>query len=116
MRSSVGKKDRLVTIEQMTESQGSSGRPVETWTFLTKAWMERREINRRADSERFSEGALTARYDVSWVMHYQVDMDPELLNVPKIRRLSYGGRTYDITAAVPLGVHRDVELFTIAKG
>jgi len=110
-----GVRNHLVTIQQLTQIKGGSGRPVESWTTLTRAWMERVEVNRRAEAERLTDAQLAARSDVSWVMPYQRNMDPELLGIPKVRRLVYQGRIYDITAAVPRGVHDKIELFTMAK-
>ena len=46
-----GRRDVLVTVEQLTESVGPSGRPVETWTTLTKVWMGRVAASAR---ERFA--------------------------------------------------------------
>jgi hypothetical protein len=42
-------------------------------------------------------------------------MDPDLLDVPKRRRLVYKGRTYDIVAAGQIGRNEGVELLTLAK-
>lgn len=109
----VGQRRRLVTIEQMTESVGDSGRPVETWTPLTQAWMQRLD---GSGQEAFHVEGLTSTYDTTWVLPYQADMDPEALNVPKYRRLSYAGRTYDIVSARPVGVNLQIALLTIAKG
>jgi SPP1 family predicted phage head-tail adaptor len=108
-----GVRTRLVTIQQMTESIGGSGRPVETWTSLARAWMER--IDASGD-EQFGNASLATRYDTRWLMPYQRNMDPEVQNVPKSRRLQLNGRIYDIISAVPIGLHDRIELRTIAKG
>ena len=42
---SPGQRRRLVTIQALTESKGPSGRPVETWAELTRAWMQREEVS-----------------------------------------------------------------------
>lgn len=104
-----------MTIEQVTESKGASGRPVEAWTLLGKAWMQRLEVNRIAEAEHMVAGGLSARVDAAWVMSYQQNMDPEALNVPKLRRLRYESRIYDITSAAPIGLHDRIQLTTIAK-
>lgn len=111
---SAGKRTRLVTIQQMTPSKGGTGRPVETWTTLTQAWMEREDIDLRTDiSEHIAANQRSARSDVTWRMPFQASMDPEAIDVPRVRRLVYKGRIYDIVAAIPKG--RDIEMTTMAK-
>lgn len=110
---SAGTRDRLVTIEALTESTGGSGFPIETWAPLRQAWMARDDV--RGD-ERFAAGELSTRYDTRWLVPYAADLDPEALNVPKVRRLSYLGRVYDIVSAGSVGWHVQIELLTIAQG
>lgn len=110
-----GERDRAVTIEQMTSSSGTTGYPVETWTTLvTPVWMRKLETR---GNERFSAGGaqVTAAADTQWEMGYRADMDPELVDVPKLRRLVYQGRVYNIEAASMIGRREGVELLTLAK-
>ena len=107
-----GARNRLVTIQQMTVSKGDSGRPVETWSTLTTAWMERIDLG---GNERFRADQLSAKYDSRWRMPYQSDMDPDVVNVPKKRRLLYKERVYDIVTALPIGLNDTIELMTISK-
>lgn len=108
-----GERDRAVTIQQLTESAGSSGFPVETWaTLVTPVWMRKLDVG---SQERFAAAQLSAPYETQWEMGYRTDMDPELVNVPKTRRLLYGGRTYDITGASQIGRREGIELLTVAK-
>lgn len=109
---SSSERDRYVTIQQLTESAGSSGYPVETWTTLVNAWMSKRDVSGR---ERFAAGQISAPFDSRWEMNYRGDMDPELVNVAKLRRLNYQGRTYDIVAASQIGRRAGIELLTLAK-
>lgn len=74
--------------------------------------MERIDIQ---GSERFTANQVSARAEVHWVMPYQQTMDPELVDVPKHRRLLYEGRTHDIEGAKPLGYHDRIELWTLVK-
>ncbi len=108
-----GARTRLVTIEQMTETVGDSGRPVESWARLCDCWMQRDDS---AGDEAFQNEGLNSRYDTRWVMPYQMDMDPEWVNVPKYRRLTMFGRVYDIVTASPVGLNHQIALMTIAKG
>jgi SPP1 family predicted phage head-tail adaptor len=107
-----GDLDRLVTIQQLTDEIGSSGFPVETWTTLASAWMSKGDVSGR---ERLRAEQLSAPFDTRWQMHYRADMDPELVDVPKKRRLVYQGRSYDIVAAVQLNRREGVELLTLAS-
>jgi hypothetical protein len=47
-------------------------------------------------------------------MYYRADMDPDLVDVPKARRLVFGGRVHDIAAAQHLGRREGIELSTKA--
>jgi SPP1 family predicted phage head-tail adaptor len=107
-----GQRDKYVLIEQGITAKGPSGFPVETWTALGYAWMSRKDVT--AD-ERFAAGQESAFAGTIWVMPYQSNMDPESLNVPKVRRLSFKGRIYDIIAATAVGRQRSIEMLTLAK-
>lgn len=95
-----------------TDAAGDSGFPVETWTTLATEFMSRQDV--RAD-ERFRSNQLAAAMETQWHMNYRADMDPELVDVSKLRRLSYEGRFYDILAASLIGNRRAIELITIAS-
>ncbi len=85
-----GERDRPVTIQQLTESQGTSGYPVEGWTTLAApVWMRRMDMRQ---SEKFAAAQLSAPVDTQWEMGWRSDMDPETVDVAKTRRLSYKGR------------------------
>lgn len=108
-----GERDRPVVIQQRTGSAGTSGFPVETWsTLVAVCWMHRLDMSAR---ERFTSEQLSASSDTSWEMAYRADMDPELVDVPKERRLVYQGRVYDITTASVIGRKEGIELMTLSK-
>lgn len=109
---SAGDLDREVVIQQLTESSGSSGFPVESWSTLDTVWMERMAIT---GSERFRAAQLSAPIEARWQLHYRADMDPDLVDVPKFRRLLYLGRAYDITSAEEIGRQEGIELHTLAS-
>lgn len=111
-RTASGLRDKLVTIQQMAKSKGPSGFPVETWTTLRTAYMNRQDA--RAD-ERYAANQLSAAIETQWHSDYAADIDPELVNVPAKRRIVYGGRTFDILAATILGNKQGVEFVTLAK-
>lgn len=102
-----------VTIQQLAESTGPSQFPVETWsTLYATAWMSREEVR---GGERMADGQLSAQASTRWAMRYVADMDPDLVNVPKVRRLLYGGRVYDIVRGEHLGRKDGIALTTIQK-
>lgn len=108
-----GNRDRAVTLQQGTEGGGTSGFPRESWTLLaTPVWMSKRDV--RGD-ERWKTAQIAAKFDSVWQMGYRADMDPELVDVPKLRRLVYQGRAYQIVSATMIGVREGVELTTIAS-
>lgn len=107
-----GERDTLVTIQQLTESTGGSRFPTESWTTLMTAWM--RKLGTKG-SERWVAAQLSAPADTQWEMGYVASMDPDLVEVPKTRRLVYQGRVYDIVAADMIGRREGIELLTRAK-
>ena len=109
--SAAGRRDVLVTVEQVTDSVGASGFPVQTWTTLAQIWMGRQAV--RA-SERFVTHQDSAWADTRWYAPYRADLDPDLVAVTKTRRLVVAGRAHDIVAAHVVD-RRYVELTTLAK-
>jgi len=108
-----GERDRAVTIQQLTESSGTSGFPVESWTTLaTPVWMRRDDLR---GNERFDAGQLSSPFDTRWEMPYREDMDPELVDVAKTRRLLYKNRAYDIVNGSQIGRRDGIELMTLAR-
>ena len=106
-----GALDREVTIQQQAEA--GSGYPTETWSTLQAGvWMSKIDMRGR---ELFRTAQLSASYDTRWDLHWRDDMDPDLLDVPKTRRLLYRGRVYDIVQAVELGRQEGIALFTLAS-
>ena len=110
-----GKRDRWITIQTLTESTGSSRYPVEEWNTLTQVWAEKRDI-RGVERFVFSADQQSAPYDTRWEIPYRPDMDPELVNIPKHRRLVVRGRVHEIVAAAEIGRKRGVELMTLSGG
>ncbi len=109
-----GLRNREVTIQELTESKGPSGFPVESWTTLIVVRASKQD---ETGDERFKANQLSSPFDTTWQISYLSSMDPELLNTPKKRRLLYAGRVYDIVSASPVGeIHRGIELRTLAGG
>lgn len=114
MALNLGELNQPVEIQQLTESIGTSGMPVESWTTLyPQAWMSKSSISGR---ERFAANQLSSPAVQQWTMRYVDDMDPDLLNVPKKRRLKYMGTVYDIVSADHIGRKEGIELTTLVSG
>lgn len=110
-----GERNLATTLEQLTEGTGGSSRvPTEDWTPLaTPVWMRRLDLKH---TERFKAEQLSSRAETQWEMGYRADMDPELVNVTKERRLVYQGRIYEITGASVIGHREGIELLTVVNG
>jgi hypothetical protein len=113
----IGRRDRWVTIEGLpdeTDTQGRSGFPSEAWSPLVEhVTAMKQDVGGR---ERFVDNQLSTAYDTRWEIAYRPDMDPELVDVTKRRRLVYLGRTYDIVAAIMIGRREGIELLTLSRG
>lgn len=108
-----GARDRRVTIQQLVETKGTSGFPVEDWIPLIDMDASRAEVS---GFERFVAAAqLSAPYETRWGIDYRPDMDPDLVDVPKKRRVVYQGRVHDIVAAELVGREMGVELLTLSR-
>ena len=110
-----GERDWIVTIQQLTQPDQAddSGAPIENWTTLVSAMPAAKyDISGR---ERFTAEQLSAAYDTRWEMNYRLDMDPELVNIAKTRRLVHRGRVHDIVAASMIGRREGLELLTLTK-
>jgi head-tail adaptor len=92
----VGQRDKLVTIQERTDVTDGSGFPTVEWSLLGTAHMHRRDMNGR---ERFANAQVAAVGDREWVMAYQANMDPDVYDVPKERRLVFTGWAFDIVHA-----------------
>lgn len=114
---SVGERFYPVKIEKRpsTDVADSSGAPTEEgqWTTLSRVeYMQRMDLN---GQERFAAAQESAPYDTAWQMVYRSDMDPDRLDVAKLRRIVWQGRTYDITFASVIGNKRAILIQTLAR-
>lgn len=111
-----GRRDRLVKIEHRPEpnTPATSGFPKDgAWTCLVPKMPAARQDMQGV--ERYRAAQTTASADVRWEISYRADMDPELHDVPKTRRLIYRDRVYNIVAASLIGRRRGVELWTLVS-
>lgn len=110
-----GQRDRIVTLEERsaTDAKSTSQFPKETWTTLVEEMPAGKEDV--GAKELFRSGQLAARVDTRWEINYRADMDPELLDVPKLRRVVHRGRVHDIVSASVIGRRDGIELLTMAS-
>lgn len=101
-----------VTIQQLTEAVSPSHTPTRTWSTLLTAFMCRET---QTGAERFNAAQLSAQATTTWAMRYIESMDPDLVDVPKARRLSYMGRVYDIVQAEHVARKDRIVITTVAK-
>lgn len=108
-----GERDRAVTIQHLTETVTPGLKPKEVWESLASlVWM--RKLEAKA-SERLKSETVAANFDTQWEMGYWPDMDPELVDVAKTRRLLYLGRVHLVVSASLIGRREGIELLTIAS-
>lgn len=108
-----GNRDRAVNIQQADESTGTSGLPREEWyALVSNVWMSKQDLR---GTERWNTDQIAAKFDSIFQMGYRPDMDPELVDVPKLRRLVYQDRIYEIVSATLIGRREGVQLATIAS-
>lgn len=101
-----------VTIQQGTDAVGGSKFPTEGWTTLLSAWMCR---DTQTGTEQLVAGQVAAAATIDWEMRYVESMDPDLVDVPKSRRLLYHGRVYGIIRAAHMGRQDKIRLTTLSS-
>jgi len=107
-----GELDRYITIEQRTETIGTSGFPDYTWSELAKVYASRTDLS---GAERFQADQLSTRFDTRWETGYRSDLDPDEVDVPKTLRIVYKLRNYDIVSASVIGRREGIEMLTLAS-
>ncbi len=110
--SASGARDKSVTIQQLVESSGAAHFPVENWTTLMVLFAS---MDVTGGRERFSSDQLSAPFDTVWQVPYHADIDPDLVDVAKTRRLVYLGRVHDIVHAAQVGRQVTIALSTLAR-
>lgn len=108
-----GARDRWVTIQARPEdATAASGFPVDgPWVDLAIVAMAREDVD-ATEAERLHQELASAT--VRWETAYRTDCDPERLDIPKLRRLVYRERTYDILASALIGRRQAVVFMTEA--
>lgn len=107
-----GQRIDLVTIEGAVDTTGPSGFPVELFTVRPPS-VFMSQAAAAPGQERLDAAQLVGRVVTEWRMPYRPDMDPDLVDVKKTRRLKYNGRTFDIVDARNVGRRVQILLTTI---
>jgi SPP1 family predicted phage head-tail adaptor len=111
-----GELNRAIVFQELTEGRGETSQPTEVWTDLVEVMA--RKVNQRGE-ERLEAGQVAASFDTMWQTYYREDIDPDLIDVTKKRRITYLGRVHDITRADVIevgGMRQGLEFETIASG
>lgn len=106
-----GHLDQRVLVQRAVNGEDGAGAPLSSWSVLGTFPMGRELIR---GMERVQAGFTQSSYDARWLMHYRADMDPDLVDVPKDRRLVFRGRVQEIVTAQHLGRRDGIELTTKA--
>jgi hypothetical protein len=91
-----------------------SGFPIDaTWADLATVAMAREDVEA---TERERAAQEQAQQYTQWAMPYMPEMDPERVDVMKLRRLVYAGRQYDILGAAAIGRAQGIAILTESYG
>jgi hypothetical protein len=114
---STGQRTYLVQVQQLSETVWPSGFPGESWSALgSPRWMSRENsLTFDGQGEQFKSGQISARSYDTWQVPYSSDLDPDLVNVPKTRRLLFAGTVFDVIQASVIPPSRQIQLVTLAK-
>ncbi len=116
-RAAAGVRNKLVTMQQLGDAVAStSGFPTETVAASYDLWAARNDLTNSGWSrERNAGNQVSARLETEWVLPYRAEIDPELVDVCKVFRLVYQGRTHDIVIASLIGQKHAVLVTTTVR-
>lgn len=101
----VGRYDRQITIEQLTQGQDDYGLPTETWTTFASVW-----ANAYSGSGRELEAARQISAEVS--TQFQIRY---VAGVSATMRILYDGLYYDIVHISEVGRRDRIDIFAKAR-
>lgn len=107
-----GERDRLVTLIPIVDGSSDSGFPIERDIRGIQFYARKDDIGGR---ERFTADQLSAPYDTRWELPYRVDIDPDVVDVPKAFALECQGRRFDIVAASMIGRKEGIEILALGR-
>jgi SPP1 family predicted phage head-tail adaptor len=103
----IGRLDRRITIEALTETQSASGEPQETWSTFAEVWAARRDVS---GSERFRSQQELAEKVTRFTVRFLDGLDA------KHRIIGDDGLIYDIQSIMEMGRRQFQEITAEARG
>ena len=103
----------MVLIEALEPDDTGGSFPVETWRPQGYEYMAR---NAERSRERFQNDQLISTGRNVWNVRYRRDLDPDLVDVKKMRRLHWKGKIHDIVDADFRDWEHGIDLETISSG
>lgn len=107
---------RRVTFQSLTSVKGTTGFGTEVWVNFVTVAASKKDLR---GEERLQAAQLSSPFDTMWQTWYRKDLDPDVLDVTRVRRIIYQGRIYDITRAMPIEIfnmRQGLEFETLAGG
>lgn len=107
---------RRVTFQSLTSVKGTTGFGTEVWVDFVTVAAAKKDLR---GEERLQAAQLSSPFDTMWQTWYRKDLDPDVLDVTRVRRIIYQGRIYDITRAMPIEIfnmRQGLEFETLAGG
>lgn len=105
MKLQIGKMDRRITIEQPTETQGSMGETLTTWSTFAEVW-----ANAYSGSGREFVAARQINAEVS--MQFQIRY---IAGITATMRILYDGAYFDIDRISEVGRRERIDIFAKAR-
>jgi len=100
----IGKCDRRITIQRLTESQGEHGEPTEAYTDWTTVWANKYESGREFEAARQINPEIATMFQIRYLSGLSATM-----------RISYDGKFYDIDHFVEVGRRDRLNIFAKAR-
>lgn len=113
---SSGGRDRKIRLQQLVQSTGPSGFPIESWVDLATVWANKLDSPLFFNRESYFNNQELASYETTWTIPYLESMDPELVDVPARRRVIVKDRVHDIIAAGEVGRRMGIQMFCTSGG
>lgn len=101
----IGKMDRQITIQQVTETQSSSGEAAKTWSALATVWAG---VDIESGDEGTEAAGLQSRSNCLFTLRYRTDLTTK-------HRISYAGTIYDIVSIAEIERRQGLEVRGVAK-
>ena len=101
-----GQLDRLITIEQPTETTSATGGRTETWAEFAQAWAGKRDLSGR---EFFQAQAVQSEIGTAFRIRWRSAITTKM-------RINDGGDLYDIEAIVEVGRREWIDLMCKRQG